>query len=122
MAYLADTHIAVWLWDEPERISRQHTDILASDATIFLSIASIWEISIKAALGKLNIPMRLADQAEADGFRLLGISAAHAEAVRHMPLHHGDPFDRMLIVQAQAEGLTILTEDRKFAAYDVALI
>ncbi len=120
--YLADTHVALWLLNEPERLSARHRDILFSDHKRLISIASIWEMSIKAGLGKLDVPAGLADTLMASGFDLLAIAPAHAEAVRHLPRHHADPFDRMLIAQAQTDGLTLMTQDRRFAAYEVARV
>jgi len=121
-AYLADTHIALWVWDAPERIPQVHLPVLASGATVYLSIAALWEMTIKAGIGKLTIPDRLAQTFESDGFTLLEISVRHVEATKELPHIHGDPFDRLMIAQAKVEELTIITVDQKFAAYDVPLI
>lgn len=87
-----------------------------------VSIASLWEIAIKSALGKLQAPDDLPQRVEELGFELLGITVEHAWAVRHLPHHHRDPFDRLLIAQAQVEQLPIVSVDPAFAAYDVAVI
>ena len=127
MKYLLDT--AVWLWSvgPVERLSREGRELLADSAReIYFSAASAWEISIKASLGKLRlpetpetyVPKRLAEQA----IRSLPVIQDHALKVHSLPWHHQDPFDRLLIAQAQAEEMTILTGDREFEKYDVAIL
>ena len=127
MKYLLDT--AVWLWSvgPVERLSREGRELLGDTTKeVYFSAASAWEISIKASLGKLRlpaspeayIPKRLADQA----IRSLPVFQRHALKVYSLPWHHQDPFDRLLIAQAQAEGMTILTADREFEKYDVAIL
>lgn len=96
--------------------------IEAGDAEVLVSVASLWEIAIKRAIGKLAVPDDLPDRIVQLGFELLPVSAAHAWAVRQLPHHHRDPFDRLLIAQAQVERLPILTADPDFAAYDVEAI
>ena len=120
--YLAETHVVLWFWLPDPRLSVRHRDFSLSETPVTASIASIWEVSIKCALGKLMAPDPLTAALEEAGLTLLPITPRHAEAVRHLPHHHGDPFDRMLIAQAQVEGLTLLTADRRFAAYDVAVV
>lgn len=127
MKYLLDT--AVWLWSvgPVERLSREGRELLVDSAReIYFSAASAWEISIKASLGKLRlpgdpetyIPKRLAQQA----IQPLPVFQHHALGVYSLPWHHQDPFDRLLIAQAQAEEMTILTADREFEKYDVAIL
>lgn len=87
-----------------------------------VSIASLWEIAIKKALGKLDAPDDLPQRVEELGFELLGITVEHAWAVRHLPHHHRDPFDRLLIAQAQVEQLPIVTADDSFEPYDVTVL
>lgn len=119
--YLIDTHILLWdLMDDP-RLSAAHSDILLGDAAKFVSIATLWEIAVKAAVGKLRMPNRLLRTLDESDVQLLGISPQHALHCATLPLHHGDPFDRMLIAQALLEEMTILTVDRHFAAYGVTL-
>jgi PIN domain nuclease of toxin-antitoxin system len=93
---------------------------------VFLSVASTWEIANKVALGTLDLPPQLHDwlpaELDAAGLRLLPINLTHTLGVEALPRHHRDPFDRLLIVQAIAEGLTIVTADRVFAMYDVPVI
>ncbi len=100
--YLADTHIALWLLDAPERLSPEQRDALASPNTVFLSIASIWEVAIKASLGKLNPPRFMAEAFQGAGFEILPIDGQHLEFVKVMPFRgkHKDPFDRLLLAQA----------------------
>jgi PIN domain nuclease of toxin-antitoxin system len=87
-----------------------------------VSAASAWEISIKKALGKLTAPDDLEQQVQDGGFAPLPISIAHGVAAGRLPHHHEDPFDRMLIAQAFAEGLAIVTRDKRFGDYGVALL
>jgi len=120
-AYLADTHVILWSWHQPHDLPARYAAILDSGAIVFASIVSIWEISIKAGLGKLKTVDNVGGRLEQTGFKLLPIETRHAEAVRHLPHHHRDPFDRMLIAQAMAENLQLLTVDRNFAAYEIAI-
>lgn len=120
--YLADTHIILWSVSDDERLKTRYREILASDATVFVSAASIWEIAIKRASGKLKAPTNLAALLPRMRFSPLSVTLQHAEAIAHLPATHGDPFDRLLIAQAQEEGLTLLSEDRAFAGYNVPVI
>ena len=121
-AYLADTHVLLWALDGSAELPGRYEAILASDATVFVSIASLWEITIKVALDKLEAPEELNDQIENAGYRILPIELRHLDRLRALPLHHRDPFDRMLIAQALSADLTILTVDGTFGRYDVSLI
>ena len=85
-----------------------------------ISAASIWELEIKLASGKLRIEVELLDEVIRVGYSLLAVMPQHGVAAARLPLHHRDPFDRMLIAQAQLEGLTIVTRDPRFAPYSVA--
>jgi PIN domain nuclease of toxin-antitoxin system len=87
---------------------------------VAISAASIWELEMKVASGKLKIEAELLDEVIRVGYSLLAITAQHGVAAARLPLHHRDPFDRMLIAQAQIEGLTIVTRDPRFAPYSVA--
>jgi PIN domain nuclease of toxin-antitoxin system len=124
---LIDTGCWLWSLTDPERLNKEARNLLSNPSqSLFLSAASSWEIAIKAAMGKLRlpeppekyVPSRMA------AFHLIGLPVEHAHALRvfALPAHHRDPFDRILIAQAQTEGLAILTADRAFAAYDVATI
>jgi len=110
-----------WLADEGLNVSAR--EAIADPANLVaVSAASAWEISIKKALGKLAAPDDLEQQVQEGGFVTLPISPAHAVAAGRLPRHHEDPFDRMLIAQAIAEGLAIVTRDKRFDAYGVALL
>ncbi|MER9976975.1 type II toxin-antitoxin system VapC family toxin [Mesorhizobium sp. M0085] len=119
--FLADTHIILWSISDDRRLSEHHRVILASEAVVFASAASVWEIAIKRSIRKLNAPDDLPALLPRAQFQPLAVTFQHANAVGGLPHHHGDPFDRLLIAQAQVENLTILTSDPHFARYDVAL-
>jgi PIN domain nuclease of toxin-antitoxin system len=115
---LLDTPALLW-WLADEGLTDQAREAIADPANlVMLSAASAWEISIKKALGKLSAPDDLERQVEESGFSPLPISIAHALAAGRLPRHHDDPFDRMLVAQAFAEGLTIVTRDKRFADYN----
>jgi PIN domain nuclease of toxin-antitoxin system len=120
--FLLDTHPLLW-WLADEGLTDQARDAIADPANlVMVSAASAWEISIKKALGKLSAPDDLDHQVDQSGFIPLPISIAHGMAAGQLPRHHDDPFDRMLIAQALAEGLTIVTHDKRFAGYEVATL
>jgi PIN domain nuclease of toxin-antitoxin system len=120
-AYLLDTHILLWSLNGDPRLSRRHFDIIEAKESLTISVVSLWEIAIKQALGKLTTDEDLLGNIHRRPIRILPINEAHAMGTAALPLHHRDPFDRMLISQARVEGLTILTSDRRFADYDVVL-
>jgi PIN domain nuclease of toxin-antitoxin system len=117
---LLDTHALLWWLDDqlPPGVSRT----IANAEPVFVSAASLWEIEIKRALGKLSAPLDLIEQAEASHFVLLGMSAAHAVAAGRLPPHHSDPFDRMLVAQALDEQLTLVSNEQRLDAYGVARV
>jgi len=119
---LLDTHALQW-WLADEGLTDQARDAIADPGNlVMVSAASVWEISIKKALGKLSAPDDLEGQVDASGFSPLPISIAHGLAAGRLRRHHDDPFDRMLIAQAFAEGLTVVTHDKRFADYNVAIL
>jgi PIN domain nuclease of toxin-antitoxin system len=126
MSYLLDTHVFLWMQAQPERIGST-TRALLEDPSIelYLSAASSWEIAIKFHLGKLSVPddpsVYVPDRMASSGIRGLPIEHAHALAVEDLEPHHRDPFDRLLVAQAQTEGLTLVSSDSTFEAYDVAV-
>lgn len=123
MKLLLDTHVLIWaVLEDPSLPAHFHAALTDPGAELHISAVSVWEVSIKRALGKLAVPIDLFDQAAASGCVALPITWEHARAVEALPPHHADPFDRMLIAQARVEGLTLLSADRAFAAYDVALL
>jgi len=120
---LLDSHTALWALQEDERLGRRSTSMLVDPGhQVFFSAVTPWELNIKRASGKLDVPEAMGATLVADGFTELAITSDHAERAAALPLHHRDPFDRMLIAQAQLERLTIITVDRVFAHYDVDLI
>lgn len=119
MALLLDTHVVLWWLGDDDTLDSATRDRLDVDSEIFISVASVWEVGIKQALGKLTGEGRMAEHVRDSGFAVLPISADHAITASALPLHHRDPFDRMLIGQALVEGLTVMTRDRVFGAYDV---
>ena len=126
MKYLLDTEVWLWSLSEPERLNAETRHLLArSGEELFLSAASSWEIAIKAALGKLPLPEPPASyvpkRMEAQGIRALAIEHSHALRVYTLPHHHQDPFDRLIIAQAEAEKMTILTADAAFKEYGAML-
>lgn len=121
-AYLLDSQIIIWSMKDPHRIPPRYRDIIARSGNVWVSVASIWEIETKRAIGKLDAPDHLTYQLAVGGVGVLDIRAVHAVAAARLPFHHSDPFDRLLIAQAQVENLSILTSDRHFALYDVALV
>ncbi len=123
MSYLLDTHTFLYAFDRPEALGARARDaILDSSSRRFVSVISFWEIAIKVRLGKLILPTGedyYWAQLQALNAALLPVEARHCFPLFDMALHHKDPFDRMLIAQAKADGLTILTQDRAFGAYGV---
>lgn len=91
-------------------------------ANVICSTVSVWEIAIKRSIGKLKAPENVIERIDEVGARMLPITPQHAHATGELPLHHRDPFDRLLIVQAQLEGCAIVTGDSAFAAYDVPVV
>lgn len=117
MRVLIDTHVLLWSLAAPERLGAEVERALA-EAEVFVSAASLWEISIKVALGKLDArPREVLAAIEPAGFTLLDIRAEHAIGVAELPLHHRDPFDRLLIAQARSESLQFVTYDDALLAY-----
>lgn len=117
---LLDTHALLWALESPEKLAGAARTAVASPRNaVFVSPASVWEISIKSALNKLRVPPDLIQSIEIVGFRELPITAFHAERAGSLPLHHTDPFDRMLVAQAQAEGLILVTRDANILRYGI---
>lgn len=123
MRLLLDTHALLWwLADDPQLGAASRARIMDSANTVFVSAASAWEFEIKRATGKLEAPDELAATIDSNGFEPLPMMLAHAIRAGRLPPHHADPFDRMLIAQAQAEHLVIVTKGSAFAAYGVPLL
>jgi len=120
--YLLDSHILIWSLYQQDKLLPKHCAVLESDCGTWISIATIWQIEIKKHAGKLPLPDAIWDQASAVGHRFLNINSSHALLAARLPLHHGDPFDRMLIAQAMIENLLVLTVDRNFGLYDIDMV
>lgn len=126
MRLLLDTHAFIWMLEAPEKLSDKVIQAHNDQAnTLYLSVASLWEIQIKRALGKLEMDVPLAqivhEQLQGGRFQLLDIRAEHVLALDELPPYHNDPFDRLLIAQARTEGMPLVSTDRVFSQYPVEL-
>jgi PIN domain nuclease of toxin-antitoxin system len=123
VSLLLDTHILLWwLSDDPLLPAPAREAIASADNEILVSAATAWEIAIKKAAGRLGAPDDLLEALDTNDFEALPITVAHALEAGGLPLHHSDPFDRMLIAQARAENLTLVSVDNRFPQYDVELL
>ena len=123
MNVLVDTHAFLWWITDDRRLPQSLHDAFSAGAHIaWLSAASIWEAEIKAATGRLDLGADLVTEAAAAGFKPLPINFEHAVAAARLPPLHRDPFDRMLVAQAQVEGLTLVTRDRRVAQYGAPVL
>ena len=127
MKLLLDTHIFIWWVDEPEKLSAAAISALEDEANeLLLNVASVWEMQIKIQLGKLKLSLPLKElvnnQQDANDLRVSPVALTHVLALDSLPFHHKDRFDRLLIAQCIAEGLTIVTADSQFSAYSVKLL
>ena len=122
MKLLLDTHALLW-WLADAPLAEPAREAIASpDSTVLVSAASVWEISIKRALGKVRTGEDLPGAIRAAGFDPLPIGFEHAELAGSLPPHHRDPFDRMLVAQAAITGSTLVTRDRAYDPYDVPVL
>ena len=127
MKILLDTHIFLWaITDDPRLSASYHAAFTDGRNELFLSVASIWEATIKASIGKLILPMPaasyLSKQMEKNRVNLLGIQLSHLAELQRLPPLHRDPFDRMLAAQARAEGLPMMSVDPKLQTYGVRIV
>lgn len=121
MRLLLDSHVFLWAYSEPDRLSAAAAAAVASAAhEPWLSHASVWELTIKLSLGRLRLAGSLSDLIRDSKVRLLPIGLGHIGATARLPPHHSDPFDRMLVAQAIEEGLTLVTADTAIQRYPVA--
>lgn len=121
--FLLDTHIFIWWMKQEGKLKKEIAAVLKNpENQIFLSVASVLEIVIKKKIGKLKVPQDWKEDLRDSSFLLLPISFENAFQLESLPLFHHDPFDRMLIVQAQSEGATLITGDTKIWKYDVTLL
>ncbi|HEY3552384.1 MAG TPA: type II toxin-antitoxin system VapC family toxin [Solirubrobacterales bacterium] len=121
---MLDTHVVLWwMADELDSISVPAKEaIAAEEGQVMISAVVIWEIAIKRQLGKLDAPPDLLAQLERSGVDLLPVTARHADCVGTLPLHHRDPFDRLLVAQAQADGLPLVTADGHLDRYGIKVV
>lgn len=127
MRYLLDTHVWLWMLAAPERLGRAARSVIEDPANrLLLSAASSWEIAIKYAMGRLVLPaapeIYVPDRMRLTGVEGLAIEHRHATRVASLPAHHRDPFDRMLIAQAQVEGVAVVTADAALEPYGVEIV
>ena len=123
--YLVDTNILLFSLDHTEKLSPEIIDILQTEEILYVSVVSFWEIEIKRNLGKLKIPynpIELADYFLGQGYAIKDIRINHIARLEQLPGIHGDPFDRLLIAQAIADNLTLLTADKVIPQYPVHCI
>lgn len=122
MRLLLDTHVVLWELAGTRRVSPAAQEALEQATEVLFSVVSFAEIGVKAAIGKLSVPRDLREHVLGSGVQVLRLDADHGLAVADLPIHHRDPFDRLLIAQARSQRLTIISADRRFAAYDVPLV
>jgi PIN domain nuclease of toxin-antitoxin system len=123
MNLLLDTHVLLWWLDDHPVLSRKAKAAIADGKNlVFVSAVAIWEIRIKQALGKLAIPQNFQKVLNAQPFEKLDITVEHAHAIKDLPAHHRDPFDRMLVAQTKVEHLTLVTRDIRLKKYKIPII
>ncbi|MCE1162965.1 MAG: type II toxin-antitoxin system VapC family toxin [Thiomonas sp.] len=123
MKLLLDTHVMLWAMTDDLRLSVEARDLMQAADAVYVSTASLWEIAIKAGLGKIEVEVaELTRQLHLAGFQELPVTWQHTLKVSSLPSHHQDPFDRLLIAQALSEPLRLLTADRQLPAYSSDLV
>lgn len=122
MRYLLDTHALLWARAAPELLSAKARAVIEStDTTLYVSMATLWECAIKRSIGKLELPDNFYEII-ADDYEILGIEISHLVAYAELPMHHRDPFDRLLVAQARLSDLTLLSRDPNIAKYDISVM
>ena len=123
MDLLLDSHALVWALSAPDRLSVQAAEAIRDPGrAVFFSPASVWELEIKVARGKMSLPPDWTEALGRTGFLELPVTSVHAVAAARLPWHHHDPFDRMLIAQARLHELRLVSRDRIFRNYDVPVL
>jgi len=123
MSLLLDTHVVLWWLTDDPTLGEEIKDRLDHEPEVYVSAATLWEVAIKQAIGKLGAePADLPERIRDSGFRALPITFDHAIAAGRLPLRHRDPFDRMLIAQAGCEDLTLVTRDADIHTYEIAVL
>jgi PIN domain nuclease of toxin-antitoxin system len=119
---LLDTHVLVWWASDDPRLGSAGRDAIRTATDAYVSIVTAWEIAIKRAIGKLKMLPVTDDFLDAQGFNLVPVTLDHAAVSSYLPLHHRDPFDRMLVAQAYHEKLTLVTHDPRLFAYPIPIV
>ncbi len=123
MNLLLDTHVLLWWLDDNHILSKKARAAISEGKNlVFISAVVIWEIRIKQALGKLEIPSNFRAVLDDQPFKALDITTEHAHAIGDLPAHHRDPFDRMLAAQAKVENLTLVTRDTHLKKYGIKIL
>lgn len=123
MKLLLDTHILLWWLTQDQKLSQTEIETIAdSDNVVFVSAATAWEMAVKKMIGKLEAPDDLPTALAANDFLELPITIEHSQKLYQLPLHHHDPFDRIMVAQAIAEDLTFMTRDTKISLYEIKII
>ncbi len=122
MRLLLDTHIVLWWFADSPRLAKRSRTLIARNAEVVVSAATAWEITLKKRLGKLQAPDDLEAALADSRFQELAISVRHAVVAGGLAGHHDDPFDRLLVAQAQLEGLTLVTSDERLQAYGIQVM
>ncbi len=127
MKILLDTHAFIWLDSQPEKLSKKAIEVCQDTSNeLYLSMASLWEMQIKAQLGKLELNISLEEmlalQQQENDLKVLNFSLAHIYQLQSLPFHHNDPFDRIIIAQSILENMTLISVDEKLNAYNIAVL
>ena len=127
MNLLLDTHVFIWMLDGDKRMSQYARELIEDqDNNLYMSVASVWEMTIKSGMGRLNVPTPpttlIKDHIYANDIQLLPITPAHFDVLHTLPYHHKDPFDRLIIAQAIHEKMNLVTKDALFAPYTVQIV
>ncbi|MEL6797432.1 MAG: type II toxin-antitoxin system VapC family toxin [Planctomycetota bacterium] len=123
VGYLLDTHVLLWWLSDPAKLDEHARSVIADGSSrVLFSAAGAWEMAIKKALGRLDFPSNLSEVLQRDRIEVLPISLEHALGVGELPMHHTDPFDRLMISQALREGLTLVTRDPAMEEYGVEVV
>lgn len=121
--FLIDTHIFIWWMEKSKSLSPKTYDLLKNPQTqVFVSVASIWEMIFKKERKKLKFSINLEDGLRKTGFTLLPITLTHVLELQKLPMHHNDPFDRIIIAQSKAENIIFISDDAKIKVYDVKIL
>lgn len=123
MKLLLDTHVFLWWLSDPKILTPAAASAIGDPQNrVLISVALLWEIAIKRVIGKLTAPLGLPNAISRAGFDLLPIEVSHVEKTEQLPVHHRDPFDRMLVAQAMVEGATLVTRDPRIPQYGIAVL